>query len=376
MTFWTIATNDLKITFKDKMFFFWLLVFPLLFSVVFSLAFPESSSEERKVTLNVFDEDKGLLSRALITELSSEKYAVRVVEDESESETRILIIPENFTQNILAGQKAELILEKESGSYMEASQAAYANVLKAIIKILTKIVIIAPQDRKDLEARYDQHQIKRLISLRAERAGEIRTIPAGFNHTIPAMSVMFILFTVLMYGGINLLQERREGQLERIYLSPATFMTIISGKWFSRLVLGMLQIVILFLVGKILFKIYLGPSLLGLFLVALFFCGTIAGMSILLGSFIRKEEILVVFNILFANIMASLGGCWWPIELVPKGVRSISYVFPTGWAMDAFHKLLYFGQDLEAIGLNILILFLFTLVFLVLAVKFFKLRRA
>jgi len=375
MTFWTIAINDLKITVKDKMFFFWLLVFPLLFTLIFSLAFSESSSEESKVTLNVLDKDKGFLSQALIEELSSEKYAVQVVGDESESETRILIIPENFTQNILAGQKAELILEKERGSQMEASQAAYFHVLKAIIKIITKIVSIAPQDGKDLEARYDRHELRRLISLRAERAGEIRTIPTGFNHIVPAMAVMFILFTVLMYGGINLLQERREGQLERIFMTPATFTAIISGKWFSRLCLGLLQIGILLLAGKILFKIYLGPNLWGIFLVALFFCGTIAGMSILLGSIIRKEEILVVFNILFANIMASLGGCWWPIELIPKGIRSLSFIFPTGWAMDAFHKLFYFGQGLEAIGLNILILFLFTLVFLILAIKFFRLRR-
>lgn len=375
MTFWTIAVNDLKITIKDKMFFFWLLVFPLLFSLIFSLAFSESSPEERKVTLNVLDKDKGFLSRALVKEFSSEKYAVNVLEDETEGKIRTLIIPENFTQNILAGQKTELVLEKESGSTMEPSQAAYSNILKAIIKILTKIVSIDPQDGKDLEARYDQHELKRLISLRAERAGKIRTIPAGSNHTIPAMSVMFILFTVLMYGGINLLQERREGQLERIYLTPATFASIISGKWLSRLFLGLLQIGILFLAGKILFKIYLGPSLLGLFLVALFFCGTIAGMSILLGSFIRKEEVLVVFNILLANVMASLGGCWWPLELVPKGMRFLSYIFPTGWAMDAFHKLIFFGQNLDAILLNILVLMLFSLVFLVLAVRFFKLRR-
>jgi len=80
-------------------------------------------------------------------------------------------------------------------------------------------------------------------------AGKLQTIPSGFNHAIPAVSVMFILFTVLMYGGINLLQERRAGQLERIYLSPATFSSIIGGKWISRLLLGMLQIVVLFLAG-------------------------------------------------------------------------------------------------------------------------------
>jgi len=159
------------------------------------------------------------------------------------------------------------------------------------------------------------------------------------------------------------------------YLSPATFTSMITGKWISRLILGMVQIILLFLIGKILFKTYLGNSILSLFLVALFFCGTIAGMSIMLGSIIKKEEVLVVFNILFANLMASLGGCWMPMELFPAGIRKVSFIFPTGWAMDGFHKLIFFGYDLKSILPNIFALFLFSFVFLVLAIRFFKLRK-
>jgi len=375
MTFWTIALNDLKLTIKDKMFFFWLLVFPLLFALIFGLAFRESSREMRKVALDVLDKDKSFLSQALVEELSGEKYTVNILANEEERKIRTLIIPENFSQNVLAGKNVELVLERESGSNMEASQAAYSNVLKAIIKILTKLVSLAPQDERELENRYDEHKLERIISLRTEMAGKLQSIPSGFNHVIPAVSVMFILFTVLMYGGINLLQERRAGQLERIYVSPATFSSIIGGKWLSRLLLGMLQIILLFLAGKVLFKIYLGNSILSLFIVALFFCGTIAGMSILFGSFIKKEEVLIVFNILIANLMASLGGCWWPLELVPRGIRIVSFIFPTGWIMDAFHKLIFFGYNLKSVLLHIFVLFLFTLVFLILAVRFFKLRK-
>jgi len=375
MTSWNIALNDLKITVKDKMFFFWLLIFPLLFAIIFSLAFPESSEKTQKVVLNVIDNDKSFLSKALISELKSEKYIVDILKDESNKKLRTLIIPKNFSQNVFEGEKVELILERETGSNIEASQAAYSNVLKAIIKILTKVVSIAPQNERELEEKYDQHKLERLITLRSERAGKLRVIPAGFNHMIPASAVIFILFTVLMYGGINLLQERRAGQLERIYLSPASFSSIIFGKWASRLFLGVLQIFLLFLAGKIFFKTYLGNSILALFLVAFFFCGTIAGMSILLGSVIKKEEVLIVFNILFANLMAALGGCWIPLELFPAGLKNISFVFPTGWAMDAFQKLIFFGYDLKSILLNVFILFLYSLVFLILAIKFFKLRK-
>ncbi len=376
MTSWTIAANDLKLTFKDKMFLFWLIVFPFLFALIFGLTFRESVPEDRKVTLNVVDKDKSFLSQALIEELADDKYAMNLLEDEKETQVRALIIPENFSKNILAGKTTELILQKEESSNLEASQAAYSHILKAIIKILAKIVTVNPQDESDLEQRYDQNTFERLIILKSELGGKLQAVPSGFNHSIPAITVMFILFTVFMYGGISIVEERNQGQLERTYLSPATFSSIITGKWISRLILGMIQFVILFTAGKLIFKIYLGNSLLALFLAAFFLSGTAAGMSIFFGSIIRKMEILIIFNILVANIMSAFGGCWWPIEIVSPALRKASFIFPTGWAMDSFHKLIFFGESLEAVIPHILALLGYTLVFLILAVKFFKLRKA
>jgi ABC-2 type transport system permease protein len=376
MTFWTIALNDLKLSFKDKMFFFWLLVFPLLFAVIFGIAFQEPAPQDQKVTLNIVDKDNTFLSRAMIDELRSGKYAVSLLDSEADIPVRALIIPENFSKDILGGKKAVLILQKEEESNIEASQAASSHILKAIIKILTKIVLINPQNEDDLVQMYDQQDFKRLITIRTELGGKLRIIPSGFNHSIPAITVMFILFTVFMYGGISLLEERDKGQLERTYLSPATFSSIIAGKWIGRLFLGLLQFVILFAAGKIIFNIYLGNSLPSLFLIGLLLCSTAAGMSILFGSIIRKIEVLIIFNIIVANIMAAFGGCWWPIEIVSPSIRKVSFVFPTGWAMDAFHKLIFFGQGLKALIPDILVLLGFTLLFLGLAVKFFSLRRA
>lgn len=376
MTFWTIAWNDLKIDVKDRMFFFWLLFFPLLFTFVFGLAFPGSTSETRRIGLGVLDKDQSFLSRALIAELEGERYEISQIGKEEEKAARTLIIPENFAQNILSGKKVELILEQKEGSDQEASQAAYSNVFKAIIKVLAKIVSIAPADNEGMERKFGEVELKQLITLKTELAGELRSIPAGFNRMVPASAVMFLLFMVFMYGGISILVERREGVLERIYLSPAGYPSIIGGKWLSRLLLGMLQMTLLFLVGKLLFKTYWGNSLPALFLVALFFCGTISGMSILLGSLMRKEEVLIVFNILLANVMAALGGCWVPAELFPPALKIASYVFPTGWAMDAFNKLIFFGYDLRSVLPNIAVLFAFSMAFFVLAAKFFKLRKA
>ncbi len=372
---WTIAKNDLLITFHDKMFFFWLLVFPLLFAFIFGVAFQDSGEGTTQVSLDIINYDTGRLSKALIDELQSEKYDIAVVEAAREEAIRTLIIPEQFTSHILEGKKVELVLQQREGRSLEAGQTAYSHVLKGMIKIIALIVKTAPQDELDLEARFDKIELERLVTVRAESAGQSKVAPTGFTHTIPGTTVMFLLFTVLMYGGITILQERRDGILERLTVSPATFTNIIGGKWLSRVILGMIQIAVLFLAGRLLFKVDLGSSIGGLFVIALAFSSSIAGLSIFLGSVIHKEEIIILVNIIAANRMAALGGCWWPLEIVPKTVRLFGYLLPTGWTMEAFHKLIFFGTGFGSVLPHVAALSGFTMLFLILAVRFFKIAR-
>jgi ABC-type multidrug transport system permease subunit len=43
-------------------------------------------------------------------------------------------------------------------------------------------------------------------------------------------------------------------------------------------------------------------------------------------------------------VLAALGGCWWPIEIAPAWMQGVATVLPTGWTMDALHKLVNFGD--------------------------------
>ncbi|MCK7462075.1 MAG: hypothetical protein MZU84_08450 [Sphingobacterium sp.] len=38
-----------------------------------------------------------------------------------------------------------------------------------------------------------------------------------------------------------------------------------------------------------------------------------------IGSLCTKEDLIIGLAVLLANIFAGLGGCWWPIEIVPLG---------------------------------------------------------
>lgn len=105
------------------MFFAWILVFPLIFIFIFGMAFRNSNTGDHQVTLNILDKDKGFLSQAMIAELTSDRYMVKVIDKTEEKTFRTLIFPENFTANVLAGEKVELILEQEQGKSLNGRKA-------------------------------------------------------------------------------------------------------------------------------------------------------------------------------------------------------------------------------------------------------------
>ena len=71
-------------------------------------------------------------------------------------------------------------------------------------------------------------------------------------------------------------------------------------------------------------------------------------------------------------VMAALGGCWWPMEVMPDFMKTIGHLFPTAWAMDTLAQLMSFGGGLAQIQLELLILACFALVTTGLAARFLR----
>jgi ABC-2 type transport system permease protein len=69
-----------------------------------------------------------------------------------------------------------------------------------------------------------------------------------------------------------------------------------------------------------------------------------------------------------------LGGCMWPLAIVPEPMRVLGHLFPQAWAMDAFIALIAKGEDVTGIAVQLAVLAGFAAVLLGLAT--WRLRRA
>jgi ABC-2 type transport system permease protein len=154
---------------------------------------------------------------------------------------------------------------------------------------------------------------------------------------------MFTMIILLTSGAIMLVVEREHGLLRRLASTPIPRGSIVLGKWIARMVLGLVQLGFAMVLGRVLFGVDWGSSVLMVMLVLIAWAAFCASLALLLGNLARTQAQTTGIGILTSMVLAALGGCWWPIEITPAWMQTIATFLPTGWTMDAMHKLVSFG---------------------------------
>lgn len=159
---------------------------------------------------------------------------------------------------------------------------------------------------------------------------------------------MFTLLVLLTSGAVILVIERRDGLLRRIASTPLPRTGVVAGKWSSRMALGLVQIAFAMVIGTAFFDVDWGPDLWMVGIVLFAWAALCAGLALVSGNLARTEGQAIGLGVFAANLLAALGGCWWPIEITPPWAQTVALAVPTGWTMDALHRLMSFQAGAAA----------------------------
>ncbi len=372
-----MAWNDVRLTARDRVSFFWMLLFPIALIWFFGQMGGQEGGPP-KIALTVVDRDGGWVARAFVAQLSAGNVALKELTpaeaEKAEKKVRTLVLPEGFTAKVLAGEQQKLRLEKDEGSSGDFSLAAEAHIIRAIARTLALLVEMKESGAlagKDPGAEFAKLEAREpLVRLEVSSAGHGRAVPRGLAQSVPGILTMIVLMMTVIYGGVFLTIEKRGGMLRRQVSLPVSRAGIFAGKLGGRLLVAAAQTLVLLAVGRFLFHLDLGPSPAGLALVLSSYVFAVAGLATFIGAVLRTPEQAAAIGWLASMAMAALGGCWWPSEVVPRWLWSASHVFPTAWAMDALHALISFGRGLDAVLLPAAALVAFGLVFSALGARF------
>lgn len=377
-----LAANDLRLTVRDRAAFFWMLVLPIGLMWVFGQVNRGGSSGPPKAALTVEDRDGGWLSRALVAELeTAEQIDLKTVEPgapRQQEPTRLLVIPQGFTANALAGEQQILELTKASGSNQELGLAVEANLTRAIVRLVGRLAEVGPKAPGDADGSAQQKAFVALagrppvVSVAVSTAGQGKPVPGGMAQSVPGILTMTVLMMTVIYGGVFLTLEKRQGMIRRQATLPLSPGVLFTGKLAGRLALATLQAVLLVAAGRFLFGFSWGSSPLGLTLVLATYLAAVAAFSTLLGAVLSTPDQASSVGWIASMILAALGGCWWPSEVMPRWLWQAAHALPTAWAMDGFHTLISFGKGTEAILVPAAVLAGFAALFTLLGARFFR----
>jgi ABC-2 type transport system permease protein len=181
------------------------------------------------------------------------------------------------------------------------------------------------------------------------------------------MSFAVFLITTLLTL-VSFVGERTSGNLERLLATPLRESEIVTGYAIAFTVVGMLQTIILLVIGVTVFDIMIVGNIVLAFLVIVLLAIVSLSLGILLSSLAKREAQAIQFFPIIVLPTFLLAGIFWPVEAIPSWLRPFSYLIPPTYAVDATRSVMLRGWGFGEIWIDIVALFGFAVAFLVIAV--------
>ena len=398
-----IGHNELRLFLKSRTSYIWLFVLPLAFVAVMSrFSFGDGKSSNRFPPVLIENADTGYLGNVFVDVLSAQGlWRLDPAKDKRNKPVRKIRIPADFTERVLAKRATNVEFLPVPGSENAQGDAMLieARLLRALVAMNSYLLEAAaggaeaaattaqpatdstlrridiPPANPDTATAPAVLSVPQLqlptstpsttwppseeavravmakpaqVALDAKYAGR-DPIPSGVGFSLPGNLVYFLTMNLLIFGGATIAATRRSGVLKRLLTLPVRRGELIAGQLYGLWLLGAVQIGFLLLVGKLLFHLNVGANLPGVLLVLLVYSWVAAATGLLVGSLLDAPDRVVGVCVLASLLMAAVGGCWFPLELAPEALRTAGHCVPTGWALDALHRLISFGGDLGSV---------------------------
>ncbi|RQO31869.1 hypothetical protein DBR32_03430 [Taibaiella sp. KBW10] len=199
------------------------------------------------------------------------------------------------------------------------------------------------------------------------------------QHNVPSWAIFGMFLIVVPIAG-NMIREREDGSMTRLKLIPSAPIKATIGMILFYTLFCFLQFYIMMLIGTHLIpllglpKLYMGTHPLATLPLVLStaFCATAYGYFI--GNIFKTANQAMPVGAIFTVILASLGGIWVPLEILPPVMTTIAKFTPMYWAFNGVNNIFLRGQGLKEVALPIFVM-LFSGFVMTLASGFLSRRR-
>jgi len=188
------------------------------------------------------------------------------------------------------------------------------------------------------------------------------------NFMVPGILVVLVTAIGMFFTGINIVREKEMGTIEQINVTPIRKYEFIIGKLSPFLFLGLLELGLGLLLGKVIFDIPIEGSLLLLFSFAAIYLLTVLGLGMFMSTITNTQQQAMFMSWFFLMIFVLMSGLFTPIESMPVWAQKITWFNPVAYFIDVNRKILLKGSDFYAIQGHFIKIALFAVIINLLAI--------
>jgi ABC-2 type transport system permease protein len=360
---WRIAAKELLQTRRDRLAAVFTVILPIVFTIFLGVIIG-SAAGDNSIPVAVVDQDLTQASQQFLDRLEASPLITlktmtadkidTAVEDQSVAAA--LVIPKGFEAALGSSQPLALPLVRlETSSGAQSVVQAVQTVVSDLNSSLLATRVAAEQVSSATGASPGGQLATAARALvqagLASPTVVVQTVDANSNANAAASAVQqaggfaiastgslvqWVLFSLLTVA-TGVVWERRWGLLRRLASTGVSGRIIIEGKMMGMVIITFLQQLMLVLLGQIAFGVdyFSSPPALFMTMISLSFLA--ASVGLLISAVFRTEPPVIATTVITAQLLAVLGGAWFPLEVTSPQFSRVAHFFPSAWIMDSLH---------------------------------------
>jgi ABC-2 type transport system permease protein len=332
---------------------------------------PAVTFEIKNVRLCVIDRDMSSDSRVLVNQLEGSTFFKIKYSTFSEEEANnlmhtnkcdlILQIPSGFGKNIGTGNPAKVLVTVNAINATTA-QLSWA-YLNGVLRDYNMNILI--ENAGDLAvASIPQIQV-------TNRYWYNEMLNYKF-YMLPGILAILVTAIGFLLAGLNLVREKEVGTIEQINVTPVRKYHFIIAKMVPFLIIGLADLALGLVIGKLFFNIPFEGSIGLLFLGSVIFLVAVLGLAIFFSTFSSTQQQYMFVAFFFLIIFILMGGIFTPIDSMPMWAQKFDLVNPMAYLMRINRMVMLKGSTIHDISRDLYALTAIAIVFTSLAVNRYR----
>lgn len=368
----TIAFKDIKLFFSDRRGLLMAFVVPIALITLFAFAFGGAGRGDEKPeprTIVIADLDKTPLSDSLLVMIDSlEEFNVATTTADSAEQlvlkgkrAAVVIIHKGFSDSVAKRSSPifEIKFDEAEGPEVAILTGALYGRLNEIVGEMKYPFIPfrmsgsgtpTIRDSAEFDSLVASHPManyppvpKPNIEIKQTSLVQAKENSAGLVHAVAGTAIMMLLFSVTAMG-MGMLDEKAEGTLKKLIVSPINPSSILFGKMISVNIISMMQLAVMFIFGWLVFGLDVPshvPALLIMIFCTAYSCSS---FGVFLVSFAKSRAQVQGMSTLVIMTMSALGGSMVPSFIMPAFMQKLGVITVNYWGVQGFYDI--FWRDL------------------------------